>query len=1062
MKALSEGKWVHARAVRNGMTLDPLGNLLIRLYASCGCMADAQYVFQKMVSRTLISWTALMRGLVENGCSEEALKLFGEMQQHGVQADKTFFCLVLSACASSAALEEGRRVHALITSLEYTSDTILGNALLAMYVRCGSMDEAFLLFNRFSEPNLVSWNTIFSGFALWGLQKDALQIFTRMCKEGVKPDSATCIKALKCARVPQDVQHVHDGIIASGCTANISVNNCLVDSYAKSGNIVAAHRLFKEMPYRDVVTWNTIIAANAHHGHGSMALQLFRQMLQNKLEPDASTFVSVLGACCNLADLTFGKEVHGLVITSGLGSNIFVANSLISMYSKCHSTRDARDVFDGMRAKSVVSWNGMISGYVQNDCGTEALIVFDQMQKSNEKPDRVTWLSIVNACAGVGVLEKGRHVHSLLSKSGYLLDESVQNSLVDMYVKCGNMQDARRLFDDMSNPGTVTYTILMKGYTQNGLAEEALNLFDLMQRQDLEPDNLTFVSMLNACATAGNLEQGKHLHACVLVRGLETDLYVGTALLHMYAKCGSIHLARQQFDMLPKRDVVAWCSMLNAYVQLGEGEEALKLFELLKQEVIPDAVTCCSMLSVCGSTAALEEGKQLHADIVRWGLELNSVVHSALVDMYVRCGSLTKAQEVFDILQPRDVLAFTAMIKGYVQDGQPNHAVELFKQMIQEDVRPTAPTFAAILAACADMAALEQGKNVHSIVLEHELEADVFVGTALVDMYAKVGSLNKAREMFEVLPTKNTATWNAMISGYAQHGISNKALELFKQMQLENVKIDRITLISVLSACSHGGLVDEGLDIFNSMVDEHNVAADDVINACMVDLFSRAGRLEEAESFISVMPSQPGAAVWTALLGACRIHKNAELAQQAAEQVLKLSPEDASTYVLLAKFYGEAGRWDDVRKVRSLMRDRNVRKTPGCSQIEVQNQVHSFLADDRRHPQIKDIRAETVRLIVEMKEAGYDPDLSCVYQDMDDKSKEESLWFHSEKLAIGFGLLNTAPGTPLRIIKNLRVCIDCHNALKIISKIKNREILARDASRFHLFKGGTCSCRDYW
>uniref|UniRef100_UPI0040747504 Synthetic PPR-DYW protein n=1 Tax=synthetic construct TaxID=32630 RepID=UPI0040747504 len=603
----------------------------------------------------------------------------------------------------------------------------------------------------------------------------------------------------------------------------------------------------------------------------------------------------------------------------------------------------------------------------------------------------------------------------------------------------------------------------IRGYARNGQPEEALSLYSQMRRSGIKPDNYTFPFVLKACASLSSLKEGKQIHGHVIKSGFESDVYVQSALIDMYAKCGELEDARKVFDEMPERNVVSWNAMISGYAQNGQSEEALELFREMQQEGIkPSEFTFCSVLSACASLGSLEMGKQIHGYVIKSGFESIVFVGNALIDMYAKCGSIEDARKVFDEMPERTVVSWTAMISGYAQNGQSEEALELFREMQREGVKPDEVTLPSVLSACANLGALEQGKQIHAYVIKSGFESDVFVGSALIDMYAKCGSIEDARKVFDKMPERDVVSWNAMIAAYAQHGHGKEALQLFQQMQQEGVKPSEVTFTSILSACSHAGLVDEGHHYFESMSPDYGITPRVEHYGCMVDLLGRAGRLDEAEDLIKSMPFQPNVVVWGTLLGACRVHGDVERGERAAERILELDPESAAPYVLLSNIYAAAGRWDEAAKVRKLMKERGVKKEPGCSWIEVNNKVHEFVAGDKSHPQTKEIYAELERLSKQMKEAGYVPDTKFVLHDVEEEEKEQLLCYHSEKLAIAFGLISTPPGTPLRIIKNLRVCGDCHTATKFISKIVGREIVVRDANRFHHFKDGVCSCGDYW
>eukprot|EP01018_Ginkgo_biloba_P019138 Gb_38417 [translate_table: standard] len=578
-------------------------------------------------------------------------------------------------------------------------------------------------------------------------------------------------------------------------------------------------------------------------------------------------------------------------------------------------------------------------------------------------------------------------------------------------------------------------------------------------RRDPKASINTYSFLLQACTNAQQLNQ---LHVHILKIGRDQNMKLLTKLVNMYATHGSMDSARLLFDKTCTRDLFLWNAMIIGYVNNGPCEEALAFYYQMKSIGIqPDKFSFPFVIKACASLSALQKGMEIHDDIVRSGFESDIFVETALVAMYAKCGIIELARKLFDKMSKRDLVTWSAMIAGYSQNDQPNEALTLFSEMQQRDLKPDLVTIVSVLPACARLSALQRGKQIHGFIIRNEFETDI-LGTALVDMYAKCGSIDIARQLFDKMPKRDVVSWNAMIVGYGMHGHGEDALTLFCQMHETGTKPDHTTFIGVLSACSRAGLVEEGRRYFRCMSRDYCITPKVEHYTCLVDLLGRAGHLDEAQNVIKEMPLQPNADVWGALLGACRIHFNIMLAEHVAESLFKLEPKNCGHYVLLSNIYAEAGRWNDVAKVRIMMRNKGLKKTAGCSWIELNNKVHLFLAGDRSHPQCEEIYAMLETLSEQMKEAGYVPNKNFVLLKVGDEEKEHMLCSHSEKLAIAFGLINTTSGVPIRVMKNLRVCTDCHNATKFISKIVRREIIVRDANRFHHFKDGSCSCGDYW
>eukprot|EP01018_Ginkgo_biloba_P019248 Gb_37820 [translate_table: standard] len=750
------------------------------------------------------------------------------------------------------------------------------------------------------------------------------------------------------------------------------------------------------------------------------------------------------------------------MVTTGFDQDIRLASMLGSTYVKCASMQNARLLFNQTHIPNLFFWNAMIRGYAKNGLCEQALEFYYQMQIAGTQPDKFTFPFVLKACASLSALQEGMEIHANIFRKGFEMDTFVGNSLIAMYAKCGSIETARRLFDKMSKSDVVSWNTMISAYAQNGNADEALRLFNEMKIEDIKPNSITIISLLPAWDHLSALQQGKLIHGYIIKNGFDS-VVVSNAIIDMYAKCGSINTARQLFYKMSERDVISWSAMIAGYAQNGHASEALTLLnEMQLQDMKPNLVTIVGVLPACTQSSALQQGKQIHGYIIKNGFESEIIVDNALIDMYAKCGSIDTARKVFDKMCIRNVVSWSAILAGYVKNGNGNEALSLFNEMQLQEIKPNSVTITSVLPACAILSALQQGKQIHGYIIRNGLESELVVGNALIDMYAKCGTIGFAHQVFDKMSERDMVSWSAIIAGHGMHGLGKDALSLFSQMQLEGMKPDHITFVSVLSACSHAGLVDEGWQYFNCMSRDHCITPKVEHYSCMVDLLGRSGHLDKAHEFIQKMPLEPNAVVWGALLGACRIHGNIVLGEHVAERLFELEPHNVGCCVLLSNIYAKAGRWDDVAKVRTTMKDMGLKKTPGCSFIEVNNKVHTFFVGDRLHPQSAKIYAMLATLSQQMQEAGYVPNTNFVLHDVDDEVKERMLSSHSEKLAIAFGLISTSPGTPIRVMKNLRVCSDCHTASKFISKIVKRELIVRDASRFHHFKDGLCSCGDYW
>ncbi|XP_057816402.2 pentatricopeptide repeat-containing protein At2g13600 [Cryptomeria japonica] len=590
------------------------------------------------------------------------------------------------------------------------------------------------------------------------------------------------------------------------------------------------------------------------------------------------------------------------------------------MYAKCGGLSDARKVFDDMTEPDILSWNVIIAAYQRHGCPYQALELFYQMRQTGTQPNQFIFASILPGCARMRALEEGMNFHQTIIQSGFLADVVIVNALIDMYVKCQSIQKARELFDKMPQRDAiswnsmisgyaqnchfdealklfkgmprrdvVSWTAIIAGYVQNGLVEKASDTFKQMQLAGVKSNSATFASILPACAKMGALDDGREIHQTIVETGFFSNVAIASALIDMYAKCGNIQKAEELFNNMAQRNVVSWTAMITGYAQNGFVEEALETFKQMQLAGMkPDSTTFASILAACAKKGTLNEG-------------------------YAQSGGLDEALNFFKEMPRHDVISWTVLIAGYAQNGLVEKALETFKQMQLAGLKPNSTTFASIIPAFARMGVLEQGMEFHQKIIKSGFLSAVVA---------------KARELFEEMSARDVVSWNAMIAGYAVHGYGKDALELFKRMTRSRTYPDRVSFICVLFACCHAGLVDEGCKYFNAMSIYYSILATDHY-VCMVDLLGRAGYLEEALNFIVKMPIKPVEVVWMCLLGACRSHNDVKLGVFTATLLFDLDPKNYTPYVLLSGIYAEMGWWDDVQKIRRLMKERGMRKMPG-------------------------------------------------------------------------------------------------------------------------------------
>lgn len=558
---------------------------------------------------------------------------------------------------------------------------------------------------------------------------------------------------------------------------------------------------------------------------------------------------------------------------------------------------------------------------------------------------------------------------------------------------------------------------------------------------------------------------GKQLHALAVKAGQLHDVFVGCSAFDMYCKTGLRDEARKLFDEMPERNLATWNAyMSNAVLDRRPLNAVYKFIEFLRAGGEPNSITFCAFLNACSDTSALELGRQLHGFVMRCGFGKDVSVLNGLVDFYGKCRDIGSSKMVFDRIGQSNHVSWCSMVSAYVQNDEEEKACELFLRAMREGVEPTDFMVSSVLSACSGLAWLEQGRSVHALAVKACVDRNVFVGSALVDMYGKCGSIEDAECAFDEMPSRNLITWNAMVGGYTHQGHANMALALFEEMSARSheVKPNYVTLVCVLSACSREGAVQKGMQIFDSMKARYGVEPGAEHYACVVDLLGRAGMVDRAYEFITKMPIRPTISIWGALLGACKMYRKPELGKIAADKLFELDPKDSGNRVVLSNLFAAAGRWEEATLVRKEMKDVGIKKGAGYSWIAVKNAVHIFHAKDTSHEMNSEIQALLTYLRKKMEESGYIPDTNFALFDLEEEEKVSEVWYHSEKIALAFGLIAIPSGLPIRINKNLRICGDCHGAIKFISGIVDREIIVRDNNRFHRFREGHCSCRDYW
>ncbi|PIM99742.1 hypothetical protein CDL12_27754 [Handroanthus impetiginosus] len=905
--SLKTAKTIHAQSMKHGISSDGnLGKSILDLYAKCGHMDYAEKIFLHLRRRDELAWNSVMIMKSRKGLFRDVLEDFGSMWSCGVIGNQFSFAIVLSACAKLMDVELGKQVHCAAMKLGIEADAYCEGALIDMYAKCGHLVVAKRIFDDAVDPDTVSWTAMISGFAQVGLITEAMEVFEDMQKAGHKPDHVVFITVL------------------SACVAQ--------------GRLEVARCLFSQMPNPNVVAWNVMISGHAKGGNEGEAIKLFKNMFKAGIEPTRSTLGSVLSAIAAVANHKYGLQVHSWAVKRGLDSNVYAGSALVNMYGKCQKMEAAKTVFDGLEEKNDVLWNELLGGYAQNGHAREVLDLFVNMEISGFQPDEYTYTSVLSACACLLNIDVGRQLHSVIIKNEFGVNLYVQNALVDMYAKCGALLNARKVFEQIKNRDNVSWNAIIVGYVQEEDEEEAFYMFRRMMLEGIAPDEVSSASILSATSNLQDLCKGMQVHCFLVKYGLEKSLYAGSSLIDMYCKCGMVEAAMVVFSFMPERSVVCVNALISGYAQLSLCK-AVNVFKyMLTHELQPSEVTFATLLEACSRDIDLYFGWQVHCFIVKLGLPFSDeFLAVSLLGMYMSAQRHTDAISLFSELPyPKSTIIWTVLISGSAQNDHSEKALLWYQEMRRHDAMPDQATFASVLRACSLLASLEEGRKIHSLIFHIGYDKDELTGSAVVDMYAKCGDMKSSAQVFrEMVSKKDVISWNSMIVGYAKNGYAASALKIFDEMKRANVKPDEVTLLGILTACSHAGMVSEGREIYDNMICHYGVRPRMDHCACMVDLFGRWGFLEEAEKFIDNMDLEPDSMIWATYLSASRLHGDDIKGQRAAEKLIELEPRNSSPYVLLSHIHAVSGNWDGVNLVRKKMKEKGVQKFTGISKISM-------------------------------------------------------------------------------------------------------------------------------
>ncbi|KAF6151169.1 hypothetical protein GIB67_037377 [Kingdonia uniflora] len=693
-----------------------------------------------------------------------------------------------------------------------------------------------------------------------------------------------------------------------------------------------------------------------HRNSPFEALEIFRHQvsLHGAKGVNEVTISVALKAC--RGRLNSGCQIHGFAVCSGFDSYVTVSNSLMSLYCKGEEFDQAVEIFESLRYPDTVSWNTVLSGFKLSDDAVEFAC---RMNSNGVVFDFVTYTTVFGFCSDLpGGFHLGVQLHSLVVQSGFEVDNFVGNALITMYSKCGRLVDSAQVFAEMLNKDGVSWNALLSGYTQDGnYGVEAIRVFVEMVKEGMRLDHVSFSSVVASCGNERRLEIGRQVHGLVLRSGYETHVLVCNILIAMYSKCGIVHDANMVFKGMVERNVISWTTMIS----INEDNAVCLFHEMILNGVYPNEVTFVGLIHAISNNKLMREGQMIHGLCRKTNFTSELIVSNSLITMYAKFEAMEDSRKLFDELSTRVVISWNSLISGYAQNRLYEEALETFLLAIAESY-PDQYTFGSILSviASAEHIPLKQGQRCHSRIIKLGLNTDPIVSSALLDMYAKRGNIHESKRVFEETAQKSLVAWTSIISAHARHSDYESVMVLFEEMKKECVEPDPITFLALFASCSRSGMVDMGIQIFDSMIKEHHIEPTQEHYSCMVDMLGRAGRLEEAEKFMGRMHMKPGLSMLQSLLGACKMHGHVDLGIKVGEALMQMEPSESGSYVLMSNMHAEKGDWEKVAKIRRGMRYKGVKKEVGFSWVDVGDvddsmYMHGFSSSDTTHPQAKEI-----------------------------------------------------------------------------------------------------------
>ncbi|KAK6128979.1 hypothetical protein DH2020_037286 [Rehmannia glutinosa] len=890
--------------------------------------------FKTIEKPNLYSQNLLLRSLSDNGLFEDVLFVYKKCRVSGVSSDNYTYPFVLKACAALYDVWFGNMTHGVVFRTGYGGNLVVQTAHLDFYSKIGEIGNARKLFDEIPHPDLVAWNALISGYSVNGFDYEVLNVFQDMRVMGVKPNASTLASVFPvCSRfgVNDFCISLHGLAYKLGLTEDESIVPALISVYANCGDLLAARDIFDTSTRKNIALWNAVLSAYTRNQKPENAFTVFKTMLLDEIKPNMVTFVSLIPSSENLGSILYVESLHTFVVKFGFEKEVSVVTALLSVYAKLGNIDSAEFLFQNVRVKNILLWNSMVSAYANHGLWEKSLDAFCHMQMNGFDPDAISIVSLLSSCSELNATLLGKSAHAFSIKREIDFNLNVLNAFLAFYCECSKLVYSFRIFDRMVLKNIISWNTMISGCVDNGELERAMLIFKQMRQKGVNFDSITLISILPSCHENRDSILGSAIHSFAVKTALSTDISLANALVSMYINCGELDAAKLLFDEMSNKSVVSWNAILTGCRFRNLHKETVELFrKMIEEDEKPNYVTLLNVLPACN---ILRQGKSIHAYIIRNMIPLETPLLTSLMIMYARFEILTSCLMLFDIGDKTSVSLWNTIISAHLLSKNGTKAFSFFGEMLRNKIEPDVITVLNLVSSCVHLNNLHISNSVLAYLVRKGFDNDVAISNALIDLYAKCGSISTARMLFETLPQKDTISWSVMINGYGLHGDGVAALNLYSQMRLLGLKPDKITYMSVLSACSHAGYVEQGKMVFDSMLSD-NIEPGVEHYACMVDLFSRTGHLNEAYEVVKNLPGKPSANLLGSLLGACLSHGNYRLGEEIGGFLLDMNPEDCGPYVVLHNIYAAGGKWVDANNVRLVMEQKQFSKDAGISFLD--------------------------------------------------------------------------------------------------------------------------------